>query len=287
MSARDDVKHMVAPTAADAPTAAEVQFRLDVAQTLADGANMSLTEALIVYDRYNGGADAGARTLDVGSVTMVALFDDPDRLNGVIKAVAQERQLTYLEALDWVLTRHEEAASWPGEARDAITLAHCLADSGTSIARVTRLVAEHEQARTLAASTGPAAGERTLDEQGRVKRPPTQDLDALLADPLAVRRDFRRARDLGLVNDDGMAEPKDSPEFEAFELEWRAAVNAGLDHVATLELVAKERRAKHRETSLAAADDRKVLVERATAERKQREHAAELLAEARKPIVVW
>lgn len=261
------------PTVALDANAAQVQARLDAAITLSDASAITLGEALLQLD-------TPAPSRDLSKVTMLELCDDSDTLHDVVMALMAEKRMTYMESLGWLLELHDEASSWVfGDERDAITLSAVLDGSGVSPARVMTLVAEQEEVRTLAAAAAP---KHDLDKQGRVKRPAGTDLDGLLGDPLAVRRDFRTARDLGLVNDDGIAEPDKSPVFKDFEGEWRSAVNAGADHLATLQLA--DEQAQQVEASIGSARvtqlEWKVQDDRATAARKQRELAAQLLEDA-------
>ncbi|MGI8731075.1 MAG: hypothetical protein ACR2LK_14020 [Solirubrobacteraceae bacterium] len=281
-----DPQPATAPVNRPTPDAQEMQALVDAATKLSADTGVGFTEALVL-----AGQPSVRPYLDLGSITMLDLCDDPERTDDVVLAVMVERRLAYTDALQWLLDRYDRTGQWQSpEDRQALTLSAVLDGSGTSMGRVMTLVGEHAQARTLAATehaqartlAAPAQSiaKREINDWGEIEREMGEDLDALLADPLVVRRDFRRARKLALVADDGIAEPDESPEFKIFETAWRAAVNHGSDLLATLELRDGERQAELIRQRQVDQIERKAQQDRLDEARKQRQLGDQLLADA-------
>lgn len=266
--------------------ATQAQARINAALALADK-GISFTDALVLLDRA---PDSAERLGDLGTMTLSELCDDQDRFNDVVTAIMAERRCTYFAAQDFLLERHAAAGErreprhvTPGEGLQPqeVTLAACLEGSGVSVGRVMLLAAEHEAARTLAA---PSKGmtKRPVDEWGEALRDLGEDLDALLADDTAAIRDFRKARDAGLIADDGIAEPLESEEWPSWRSAWRSAVNQGRDLLQTLSLRDEERAAELERQRQVGEIERRVQNERLDAARKQRQLAADLVEQARR-----
>lgn len=253
--------------------------KLHAALELSRADGLDLGEALVLLDRAPGvAAFAG-----LGGTTMGELCDDSERMHTVVLAVMEEQRLPYVDALAWMLDRHDEAGGLLAdrEDRDTVTLSAVLEQGGVSIGRIMTLAAEHEQARTLAApSTGMV--KRELTDWGEVRRPLGEDLDALLADDMGAIRDFRKARDAELIADDGVAEPQESQEWRSWRSAWRSAVNQGTDLLATLELREGERQAELARQRQVDQIERKAQESRLDEARKQRTLAADLLDRAKR-----
>ena len=261
---------------------ARLQARVEAAFTLSEASGMSIGEAIVYLDRPAASGSSGAPATGPATMTMDALCDDSEAMHDVVMAIMTEKRLSYMEGLAFLLDRHEEVAGGvSADERDTITLAAVLNGSGVSPARVMTLVAEQEQVRTLAA---PSKGtvKRAIDDWGEVLRPLGTDLDELLADPLAPARDFRTARDAGLVADDGVAVPEESEEWDSWLDAWRSSVNRGRDLLATLQLREDERQAELAAQRQVAAIEQKVQSERRDQAQRLRQLAGGLEDDAKR-----
>lgn len=249
----------------------EMQRHITLASEMASRGEVSFTDALISLSQ----PEASLSTDD-------PLWCEVDEMqfDEVIRALMVDQAKTYMELLEQVPEWAERA--W--EPRGTLRLSAVLAKGGTTLGRVHTLMAADRQAIALEASKTPAP-DNEVDDEGHALLRPGEDPDELLADPVAPRRAFRRAHQLGVL-----AERYGDPQvgevvgegsgFEDFEREWRLAVDAGWDLVATLQLEDQGQNDALAAIDKAAKVDAKVRQERKekeAAERKQLEETAEKL----------
>lgn len=210
---------------------------------------------------------------------ITAVLDDTDRVDRVVRALILTRREGYVECLHWLQQAHDAQTEFMSDAeREAYTLARLLTDANVDVGRVRSLMAEDaERVISLAASTPTPEPSGRADDDGDVLLPRGTDLDALLADDLGVKREWRRARELGLVEGE-----TDGEEFEDFRRVWETYVDGGKDYVATLQRRQHEREARQAQIDSVAGVERRAARERAEEAAHKRRLAKQLEEQAKR-----